>query len=280
MDSKARRRQARAPPSLTPRPPPPARARPRSSDGPPGDPAWRVSPETLQAVLYESYNFFYVNVALAELGLNPAPCVAENPVSEAIFNFVCAWSLMMLPLWGADPRGKRVAARVPLWLGTMALTNVFAPLYMAARLLPEEGGGGAGAREGAGADGASGAALLAAAAAAVARPAPLPKSARAVGAAAAAVGAISRGWAAAARPEYGGLAERWAFAQHAFATDRVFWAFSADAGLYAAWQAWIMRDAGVRDWRAWAPFVGLAAWLLTGEVEGAGGGGDAGRRGA
>ena len=36
----------------------------------------------------ESYNF--VNVALAKFGLNPAPCVAEHPVSEAIFNFVCA----------------------------------------------------------------------------------------------------------------------------------------------------------------------------------------------
>lgn len=38
--------------------------------------------------------FFYVNIGLAELGLNPVPCVAEHPVSEGLFNTVNAWSLM------------------------------------------------------------------------------------------------------------------------------------------------------------------------------------------
>lgn len=38
--------------------------------------------------------FFYVNIGLAELGLNPVPCVPEHPVSEALFNAVNAWSLM------------------------------------------------------------------------------------------------------------------------------------------------------------------------------------------
>ena len=33
-------------------------------------------------------------IGLAELGLNPVPCVAEHPVSEALFNAVNAWSLM------------------------------------------------------------------------------------------------------------------------------------------------------------------------------------------
>ena len=46
----------------------------------PGVPAWQTSWEQLQPVLHESLNFFYVNVGLAQLGLNPVPSIAEHPV--------------------------------------------------------------------------------------------------------------------------------------------------------------------------------------------------------
>lgn len=46
----------------------------------PGLPVWQTPPETWQTVLNESFNFFYVNIGLAQLGLNPVPCVAEHPV--------------------------------------------------------------------------------------------------------------------------------------------------------------------------------------------------------
>lgn len=46
------------------------------------------------AFISHCLQFFYVNIGLADLGLNPVPCVAEHPVSEALFNAVNAWSLM------------------------------------------------------------------------------------------------------------------------------------------------------------------------------------------
>jgi hypothetical protein len=39
----------------------------------PGLPAYAQPPEVLQEVLNESLNFFYVNIGLAQLGLNPVP---------------------------------------------------------------------------------------------------------------------------------------------------------------------------------------------------------------
>jgi hypothetical protein len=53
-----------------------------------------------------------------QLGLNPVPCVAEHPVSEAVFNFVNAWSLMFWPVMLADPQGHKVKNRLPIWVGT------------------------------------------------------------------------------------------------------------------------------------------------------------------
>lgn len=46
----------------------------------PGLPVWQTPPETFTAVLHESANYFYINIGLAQLGLNPVPCVAEHPV--------------------------------------------------------------------------------------------------------------------------------------------------------------------------------------------------------
>lgn len=49
----------------------------------PGLPVWQTPPETWQAVLNESLNYFYINIGLEQLGLNPVPCVPEHPVRWA-----------------------------------------------------------------------------------------------------------------------------------------------------------------------------------------------------
>ena len=41
------------------------------------------------------------------------------PVSEALFNFVNAWSLMFLPLILSDSKRKRVDRKVAWWTGFM-----------------------------------------------------------------------------------------------------------------------------------------------------------------
>ncbi|KAI7845310.1 hypothetical protein COHA_001152 [Chlorella ohadii] len=217
----------------------------------PGLPVWQTPPDTWQAVLNESFNFFYVNIGLAELGLNPVPCVAEHPVSEGLFNAVNAWSLMWLPVMLADPLGRRVPNRFPLWLGTQFLTNVFFPIYLAQRLRPDSPE----EQQQLAAQGAE--------------PVRLPAYAPAIGALAAAVGAFSLGWAALARPEMAGdLPERWQYLVALVSTSRVDWAFVVDSGLYAVWQAWLLGACGAAPAYRFVPFFGLAAWLITGPREG------------
>lgn len=231
----------------------------------PGLPVWQTPPETWQAVLNESANYFYINIGLAQLGLNPVPCVAEHPVSEALFNFVNAWSLMFWPAMLADPLSRRVPNKFGLWVGTQFLTNVFLPVYLAQRLRPDPLPEGAAP---------GGSAAAGAAAGAAAPPAALPGYAPVFGGVAMAVGAISVGWALGARPEAGDLAARWAYFADLLATSRVDWAFVVDAGLYAVWQAWLLGAAGAAPVYRFVPFWGMAAWLLAGPR-----GGDAAEQG-
>ena len=205
----------------------------------PGLPAWQTSPETLKAVLHESLNFFYVNIALAALHLNPVPSVAEHPVDEALFNFVNAWSLMMLPTWVADPKSFRVPNKFAIWIGTLFLTNVFLPMYMTLRLVPTPQEGENEPSTG------------------------LPWYSPLVGGVALAVGVVSVAWAAAARPEYGDLVDRVQYLRDHASSDRVFWAFCVDAGLYSVWQAWLLGAAGARPLQRFVPFLGMTHWLLT-----------------
>lgn len=210
---------------------------------PPGQPAWQTSPDTLARVMHESFNFFYVNIALGSVDMNPVPNIAEHPVDEALFNFVNAWSLMMWPVWLADPRGKRVGQKPLIWLGTMFLTNVFLPLYMTLRLVPEP------------------TTESTTTPSAVASSA-LPRYAPAFGLIACVVGCVSLGWAAFGRlSEYGGLDARLAFVTHQFSSDRVFWAFCVDGVLYYIWQVWLMGACKAGKVR-FIPFFGMALWLL------------------
>ena len=76
------------------------------------------------------------------------------------------------------------------------------------------------------------------------------------------VGAISVCWATAARPEYGGLVERWQWFTDQLGSDRVFWAFAVDSCLYAVWQSVLLEKAEAKY--RFVPFFGMAAWLIWG----------------
>jgi len=229
------------------------------SDGPPGLPAWQTSPEAILAITHESANFFYINIALAHFGLNVVPSIAEHPVDEALFNFVNAWSLMMWPAMVADPAGKKVGrGRLPIWCGTMFLTNVFFPLYMALRLVPKDAS--APVLENPRASSRSSAAENSSE-----EGSRLPWYAPTLGGVAVSVGVVSLVWALGGRPEYGDLADRVAYFKTQATTDRIFWAFLLDSGLYAIWQATLLgASVGSRParWHRWVPFFGMAAWLI------------------
>ncbi|KXZ47377.1 hypothetical protein GPECTOR_36g98 [Gonium pectorale] len=212
----------------------------------PGLPVYNTPPEVLTEVFYESLNFFYINIGLAQLGLTPVPSVACPPVSEAIFNFVNAWSLMALPYMLADGRSAKIGKGklVAWWTGIMFLTNVFYIPFLALRAAPEPPAAPGGLPP---------------------RPppsGPLPGWAPAFGATSLTVGLISLGWAVAARPEYGGLAERLSYFVDTFSSNRAFFAFVVDGCLYAVWQAALMKDAPPRY--RFVPFFGMAAHLIGG----------------
>lgn len=136
------------------------------------------------------------------------------------------------------------------------LTNVFLPIYLAQRLRPDPPpAGGVGSESGPPAADAAEEAVA---------PARLPSYAPAFGAVAMAVGAVSVGWALAARPEAGDLAARWAYFTNLLSASRVDWAFVVDAGLYYVWQAWLLGAAGAAPIYRFVPFWGMAAWLLAG----------------
>ncbi|GFR41781.1 hypothetical protein Agub_g2542, partial [Astrephomene gubernaculifera] len=106
----------------------------------PGAPVYATPPQVLSEVFHESLNFFYVNIALAVAHLNPVPCVPAPPVSEALFNFMAAWSLAALPYMLADGRSRKLGGGGRLaawWAGIMFLTNVFYIPYLALRAAPE-----------------------------------------------------------------------------------------------------------------------------------------------
>lgn len=218
----------------------------------PGLPVWQTTPEILQSVFNESLNFFYVNIALNAAGLSPVPCIAEHPVSEALFNFVNAWSLMMLPAMVMDKQGEKVENKFQLWLGTMFLTNVFLPIYMAQRLkLTQNNSGAASVVVMDDAD-TSGAVVAV----------DKPWYSGAFGGVASIVGAVSVYWALAARPEYGGLVERWHWFTDQLGSNRVFWAFAVDSCLYAVWQSVLLEKAEAKY--RFVPFFGMASWLIWG----------------
>lgn len=113
----------------------------------PGSPILETPPAVLEEILHESVTFFYVTPLLNSIGITVVPdlkvcktsitplvplklgtlkeawgmswfvMVQEFPVSEAVFNFMNAWSFMFLPVMLADPKAAGMRYKIPLYLG-------------------------------------------------------------------------------------------------------------------------------------------------------------------
>ncbi len=205
----------------------------------PGEPAWAIRPDTLQEVLSESLNFFFILPILNAVGIDYIKAPTVHPVNQALFNFAEAWIFMFLPLILADRRGRNLP-KFPIWLMAMFLTNAILGPYMALRYR-----------------------------------APLPQSKndsqkgwleRWFGWTGLTVGTIALVWGWIGRPEFGDLVERAQYFGEQLMTNRVTLAFCVDLVLFSIFQAILLRAVNssgkVMRWLRYIPFWGLAAWLL------------------
>ncbi|MCM1985253.1 hypothetical protein [Lyngbya confervoides] len=203
----------------------------------PGDPVWAIRPATVQEILDESLNFFFVLPLLNRLGFSALPAASVHPTLQALFNFAEGWIFMFLPILSLDPRGRKLPTLF-IWSLAMFLTNVFLLPYMALRLCqaPEL------------------------------EPIPKGKLAKLFGAIGFGVGLLAVGWGIWVDPASGGYADRWAFLGNQVLTNRLTLAFWVDLVLFYGFQIWLMgaiippgeRSRPLRL----IPFWGLALWLM------------------
>uniref|UniRef100_A0A7S3VQV0 SnoaL-like domain-containing protein n=1 Tax=Dunaliella tertiolecta TaxID=3047 RepID=A0A7S3VQV0_DUNTE len=211
----------------------------------PGLPAWQTPPEVLQEVFHESLNFFYVNIGLNAAGLSLIPDFPENPVSEALFNFIAAWGVLFLPVILTEKKSAKVQNKWGWWTAIMFVTNVFFIPFLALRAAPEpETASGSGTSSN--------------------QQVSYPGWTKGCALVGLTVGLFSVGWAFLGRPELAGdLADRWSFFQQEVSGNRVFYAFVIDAALYSVWQAVLLGSVpSATASHRFIPFLGLAAHLL------------------
>ncbi|CAD7703981.1 unnamed protein product [Ostreobium quekettii] len=198
----------------------------------PGDPLWETSPRDVQAFINEAISVWYINPILAHFGWSILPDAPEHPVAEALFSTVMAFDVLLLPLIAGDPRGKNVEQRNALMIGSLFGLNLVVMPYMALRLQQPSTG---------------------------VQKLDLPGWAPAAGYFGLAMAGMTLFWILFARPEYGGLMDRVAFAQQAFTGNRVFYALCTDCMFFAIFQAILMKGAPLR--LRLIPFIGAALWL-------------------
>lgn len=204
----------------------------------PGEPIWAIQPDTIQEILNESLNFFFILPLLNLVGINSLPAPTVNPAAQGFFNFAEAWIFMFLPIMLMDRRSQHLP-RTVLWGLAMFLTNVFLMPYMALRLgqpsdspnLPEKG-----------------------------------TLARVFGILGLTVGNLAVIWFCFNRPELGGIISRFDYLGQQVVSNRVTLAFVVDIILFWIFQIWLMGaiiPAGER-YRTlrFIPFWGLGIWLL------------------
>ena len=205
----------------------------------PGDPVWAIQPETLQEVLDESLNFFLVLPILNHLGINLMHAPVVHPATEGLFNLAEAWIFMFLPLLLLDKRGRSLP-RIPIWGMAMFLTNVFLTPYMAVRArqpreIPNESPS-------------------------------KPLLARVFGWIGLVVGTGAIAWFCLARPEFGGLLERYEYFLGQLVSNRVAIAFCVDLVFFYVFQLILMGaiepQHSPKRWLRVIPFWGLAIWLI------------------
>ena len=202
----------------------------------PGEPAWAIRPETIQTILNESLNFFFILPLLNLIGFHYMDAPIVHPILEALFNFAEAWIFMFLPLLLAD-RSTAHLPKILLWTMAMFGTNAVLTPYMALRYT-----------------------------------APIPPAleewnksglARIFGWIGLSVGIIALIWGVIARPEFGDLAERMKYLAEQVMTDRVTLAFCVDLLLFSLFQALLLGSVHNRiGWLRFVPFWGLAVWLI------------------
>lgn len=209
------------------------------SDWLPGDPLWAIQPNTIQEILDESLNFFFILPLLNLLGISYLQAPTLNPAALGFFNLAEAWIFMFLPLMLIDERSQHLP-RMLLWTLAMFLTNVFLMPYMALRLketgseshsVPSRG-------------------ILA----------------RLFGALGLTVGNLAVVWFCFNRPELGGVLSRFDYLGQQILTNRVTLAFMVDITLFWVFQIWLMGSIIPMGERLrllrFIPFWGLGLWLV------------------
>lgn len=204
----------------------------------PGEPIWAIQPDTMQEILDESLNFFFILPLLNLVGINSLPAPTVNPAIQGFFNLAEAWIFIFLPMMLMDKRSQHLP-KVVLWGLAMFLTNVFLMPYMAMRLgqptdspnLPKKG-----------------------------------TLARVFGSLGLLVGNFAVIWFCFNRPELGGVINRFDYLGQQVVSNRVTLAFVVDMVLFWVFQIWLMGamiPIGER-YRAlrFIPFWGFGIWLM------------------
>lgn len=221
----------------------------------PGDPVWAIKSDTVKDLVGLSLNFFFILPLLNSVGIHVIEAPVLHPMSEGLFNFVIAWTLLFAPLLFTDCRRDRYRGSLDLlWGFQMFLTNTFLIPYMAIRLgdmdakrsPPEPSQLGLLMTNGAPIVGLIGGAVCF------------------ISILSAFFGRIDGG--------FGGIADRCEYLVRYLGSERLAYAFIWDIILYAGFQPWLIGDnlqnvkkanAGIVNILRFIPVVGLAAYLLS-----------------
>lgn len=206
----------------------------------PGEPVWAIKPETIQEILNESINFFFVLPILNLLGFHYIQAPVVHPLQEALFNFAEAWMLMFLPVMLEDEKARGLP-KVLIWGLAMFLTNTFLIPYMALREnnTTVEGQ-----------DNKINTTLIN----------------RVFGWTGLIVGAVSIIWCFLGRPEFGNLNQRVLYFMQQALPERLTIAFCVDLVLFAIFQFILLGNIesveSNKRWLRFVPFFGMVIWLL------------------
>uniref|UniRef100_A0ACD5URC8 Uncharacterized protein n=1 Tax=Avena sativa TaxID=4498 RepID=A0ACD5URC8_AVESA len=220
----------------------------------PGDPVWAISQATITDLVGLSLNFFFILPLINSAGVHLLESPVIHPMDEGLFNFVIAWTLLFAPLLFTDARRDRYKGSLDvLWSCQMFLTNTFLIPYMAIRLNDPD-------KE---------------------QPPPqasklsslMVRGASVVGITGGLVCILSIVWAFFGRADadFGGISDRWQYAQDYVFTERFAYAFICDILLYSIFQPWLIGD-NLQNVKPKAtefvsvarfiPVVGIVAYLL------------------
>ncbi|XP_062186146.1 uncharacterized protein LOC133889706 [Phragmites australis] len=225
----------------------------------PGDPVWAISQATVSDLIGLSLNFFFILPLLNSAGVQLLESPVLHPMAEGLFNFVLAWTLLFAPLLFTDSRRDRYKGSLDvLWGIQMFLTNTFLIPYMAIRLNDLDTDRSTPPRSQLGSV--------------------MVKGAPVVGAIGGLVCVLSIVWALFGRADagFGGIVERWQFAQSYVFSDRVAYALLWDILLYSIFQPWLIGDniqnvkadaTGFMNVVRFVPVIGLVAYLFCLEEE-------------